>query len=77
MSCKVWHGKEVLGLLHGMGITPDTFTLLQVHSLFTFLFFHLQFPFALFSVLPGCTQVYLIVSILLFIQCLLTPTKKD
>ncbi|XP_046892366.1 Fanconi anemia group J protein [Hypomesus transpacificus] len=31
VSCKVWHGKEVLGLLHGMGITPDTFTLLQKH----------------------------------------------
>ncbi|XP_062329403.1 Fanconi anemia group J protein isoform X2 [Osmerus eperlanus] len=31
MSCKVWHGKEVLGIFHVMGITADTFDLLQKH----------------------------------------------
>ncbi|CAB1348863.1 unnamed protein product [Coregonus sp. 'balchen'] len=30
MSCKVWNGKEVLGLFHTMGITADTFAMLQV-----------------------------------------------
>uniref|UniRef100_A0A673ZYA5 DNA 5'-3' helicase n=1 Tax=Salmo trutta TaxID=8032 RepID=A0A673ZYA5_SALTR len=31
MSCKVWNGKEVLGLFHTMGITADTFAMLQKH----------------------------------------------
>ncbi|XP_056127141.1 Fanconi anemia group J protein isoform X1 [Rhinichthys klamathensis goyatoka] len=28
-SCKVWSGTEVLGIFHGLGITADTFSLLQ------------------------------------------------
>ncbi|XP_067306671.1 Fanconi anemia group J protein isoform X2 [Pseudorasbora parva] len=28
-SCKVWTGTEVLGIFHGLGITADTFSLLQ------------------------------------------------
>uniref|UniRef100_A0A4W5LU50 DNA 5'-3' helicase n=1 Tax=Hucho hucho TaxID=62062 RepID=A0A4W5LU50_9TELE len=31
MSCKVWNGKEILGLFHTMGITADTFAMLQKH----------------------------------------------
>ncbi|KAL0973123.1 hypothetical protein UPYG_G00199270 [Umbra pygmaea] len=30
-SCKVWNGKEVLGLFYTMGITADTFGMLQNH----------------------------------------------
>ncbi|KAJ3591167.1 hypothetical protein NHX12_009114, partial [Muraenolepis orangiensis] len=30
-SCKVWSGKEVLGIFHGLGITAATFALLQKH----------------------------------------------
>ncbi|XP_016084750.1 Fanconi anemia group J protein-like [Sinocyclocheilus grahami] len=28
-SCKVWTGAEILGIFHGLGITADTFSLLQ------------------------------------------------
>ncbi|KAK2880984.1 hypothetical protein Q8A67_018252 [Cirrhinus molitorella] len=28
-SCKVWTGTEILGIFHGLGITADTFSLLQ------------------------------------------------
>ncbi|XP_030633994.1 Fanconi anemia group J protein [Chanos chanos] len=28
-SCKVWTGKEVLGIFHSLGITPETFPMLQ------------------------------------------------
>ncbi|KAM3875393.1 Fanconi anemia group J protein [Diretmus argenteus] len=30
-ACKVWTGKDVLGIFHGLGITADTFHLLQKH----------------------------------------------
>ncbi|XP_076832919.1 Fanconi anemia group J protein isoform X2 [Brachyhypopomus gauderio] len=30
-ACKVWTGKEVLGIFHGLGITADTFPVLQKH----------------------------------------------
>ncbi|KAI1893387.1 hypothetical protein AGOR_G00123210 [Albula goreensis] len=30
-SCKVWTGAEVVKIFHGMGITPDTFPMLQKH----------------------------------------------
>ncbi|XP_035239801.1 Fanconi anemia group J protein isoform X2 [Anguilla anguilla] len=30
-SCKVWTGTEVLGIFHGLGITPATFPMLQKH----------------------------------------------
>lgn len=33
-SCKVWSGKDVLGIFHGLGITADTFHMLQVDLLF-------------------------------------------
>lgn len=32
-SCKVWTGTEILGIFHGLGITADTFSLLQVSFL--------------------------------------------
>uniref|UniRef100_A0A4W4DS40 DNA 5'-3' helicase n=1 Tax=Electrophorus electricus TaxID=8005 RepID=A0A4W4DS40_ELEEL len=30
-ACKVWTGQEALGLFHGLGITADTFSVLQKH----------------------------------------------
>ncbi|KAI4896648.1 hypothetical protein NFI96_029906, partial [Prochilodus magdalenae] len=30
-ACKVWTGKEVLGIFHGLGITAETFPMLQKH----------------------------------------------
>ncbi|XP_061073345.1 Fanconi anemia group J protein [Conger conger] len=30
-SCKVWTGTEVVGIFHGLGITPGTFPMLQMH----------------------------------------------
>lgn len=32
-SCKVWTGTEILGIFHALGITADTFSLLQVSFL--------------------------------------------
>lgn len=32
-ACKVWSGKDVLGIFHGLGITAATFSILKVHQL--------------------------------------------
>lgn len=32
-ACKVWSGKDVLGIFHTLGITAATFSLLKVHQI--------------------------------------------
>lgn len=54
-SCKVWTGTEVLGIFHGLGITADTFSLLQVFFLCVS-----SSPFTRRSILTVCPPFYLI-----------------
>lgn len=32
-ASKVWNGKDILGIFHGLGITAETFSILKVHQL--------------------------------------------
>ncbi len=31
-ACKVWNGKDILGIFHSLGITAATFSILKVHQ---------------------------------------------